>query len=361
MIRQHAGQVLIAGFEGAEPPATLIQRAAARELGGFILFKRNVTDLPSLVELNRHLIAAFPAAAPPLLMVDQEGGRVRRVGAPVLQLPSMRELSRRQDLALTRAAARMLSGQLRQLGFNLNAAPVLDVDTNPDNPVIGDRSFGVTVEQVVSQARALAAGMADAGIASCGKHFPGHGDTELDSHLALPRVRHGLSRLQAVELSPFAELAAELPSMMTSHIVFDALDPQVPATLSAKISTELLRSRLGFRGLLFSDDMDMAAIAAHHAPGGAAVAAVAAGCDQLLMCKDEQSLDAAYLALVQQAEADTGFAHRLAQAAERSWGLRRHFRAEVSAEADPSARFAEEGEELQAQLEVASQLPEAKA
>ena len=350
MIRKQAGQVLVAGFVGLAPGATLLRRAAAGELGGFILFKRNACPVPELAERNRELIAAFPQATPPLMVVDQEGGRVRRLGEPVLQLPPMRALGRRADLALTQTVARVHAAQLRALGFSLNTAPVLDVDTNPDNPVIGDRSFSRTPEAVIAQALALARGMAEAGLASCGKHFPGHGDTDLDSHLALPRVRHPRGRLEQVEFAPFAALATELPAMMTSHVVFEVVDPERPATLSPDIATTLLRDHFGFSGLLLSDDMEMGALAAYGDAGATAVAAIAAGCDQLLMCKEEERFEAAYDALVRRAEADPEFANRLAQAAERSLQLRRRYVPEVTASTASEQAFARESEALQERL-----------
>lgn len=351
MIRKHAGQVLVAGFDSQAPPQSLLQQALAGHLGGMILFRRNVADLAQLVDLNRRLQSVFADDAPPFLALDQEGGRVARLGPPVLQLPPMRTLAALDDPALTRQAAHVLSQQLRALGFNLNLAPVLDVDTNPENPIIGDRSFGATVETVVVHARAMAWGMAEAGLGSCGKHFPGHGDTSLDSHLTRPRVAHELSRLQRVELAPFAALAAELPALMTAHVVFDALDREHPATLSARIATDLLRSSLHYGGVLISDDMDMRAITDYMDPGAAACAAIEAGCDTLLAGSTLEGVQASYEALVHRAERNTVFAARLAEAADRSLSMRRRFRAEVTAVADPGPQFEAQSAELQARLE----------
>ena len=333
MLKQAAGQVLVVGFGGTQPPKELCAQATAGRLGGFILFRRNIVDVPALSDLNRQLLAAFPAEAPALLCVDQEGGRVWRVPEPVVRVPSMRELAGHHDLELTQRTAFELSTQLRTLGFNLNMAPVLDVDTNPDNPIIGDRSFGSTPEVVIAHGRAMLQGMAQAGLAACGKHFPGHGDTEVDSHLGLPRVRHPQQRIEAVELSPFAALAKELPSIMTAHIVFDALDPQRPATLSPAIATQLLRHTLGFEGVLISDDLEMRAISDHYGIEDAACQAIAAGCDALLICSKPELAAQAYEALVHHAEANSDFATRLQEAAARTLALRRRYPPQVTATA----------------------------
>src|SRR5207237_801200 len=149
--------------------------------------------------------------------------------------------------------------ELAVLGFDLDFAPVLDVHTNPANPIIGDRAFATTPEGVIALAGAFARGLASAGVLGCGKHFPGHGDTTVDSHLALPRIDHDLARLRAVELAPFAALGG-LPLIMTAHVVFAALDESAPATLSKAVIEGLLRGELGYRGLVLSDDLEMKAI-----------------------------------------------------------------------------------------------------
>src|SRR5262249_37567228 len=192
-------------------------------------------------------------------------------GPPYTSLPPMRLLGQRGDPETARRVGRLLAFELRATGFDWDFAPVLDVDSNPANPVIGDRSFGSDPAEVVRLGVALAEGMERAGVASCGKHFPGHGDTLQDSHLTLPVLEHGLERLEAVELVPFRAYArAGLASVMTAHVRFPALGEDGAATLSRKSITGLLRERLAFRGGVVRDDLGMKAIA--H-PGGAAVAA----------------------------------------------------------------------------------------
>jgi beta-N-acetylhexosaminidase len=315
-----AGQVLVAGF----PPDRVedVRSAASRgEIGGIVLFKRNVGPIEEVQALIAGLAAAAPADLPLLVAVDQEGGRVARLGPPVLRLPPMRKLGEHDDPALTRRAARVLGAQLRAIGFTMDFAPVLDVDTNPQNPVIGDRSFGRTAETVARHGLAFAGGLAEAGLLSCGKHFPGHGDTETDSHLALPRLGHGRDRLDAIELAPF-RAAAALPAVMTAHVVFDAVEPGVPATLSRRAVTGLLRGELGFRGAIVSDDLEMRAVRDLHPIPDAAVLAIEAGCDLLLVCSDVDAMREAHRALEARARADDAFAARLRDAAARSLALR---------------------------------------
>lgn len=324
-VRKLAGQVLVAGFAGHEPAPELCAAAARAELGGFILFRRNLGDPPQIAELTGRLIAACAAAAeaPPWIAVDQEGGRVQRLDPPVLALPPMRVLGEIDDAALTERAAHVLGRQLAALGFNLDFAPVLDVDTYAHSPIIGDRSFGSDVARVVRHGAAFARGLEAAGVASCGKHFPGHGDAALDSHLALPRVAHGRERLDAVELAPFRAVAPALSSIMTAHIVFDALDPARPATLSQAALAQLLRREIGFEGVIFSDDLEMKAISDHYGVAEAACESIAAGCDAVLVCSQPELCLQAHAALVHRAEREPRFAERLRDAARRNLAARK--------------------------------------
>ncbi|HTS81389.1 MAG TPA: beta-N-acetylhexosaminidase [Myxococcaceae bacterium] len=279
-LRQACARLLVVGFPGHEVDRELGGLVDAGVLGA-ILFGRNVGPAAETARLVRDLKqrAGRPFAA----SVDQEGGRVARLrGAPYTALPPMRALGQRADPELARRAGRLLAFELRATGFDWDFAPVLDVDSNPANPVIGDRSFGPGAEAVARLGVALAEGLEQGGVASCGKHFPGHGDTSQDSHLTLPVLEHGLRRLEAVELVPFVAYArAGLASVMTAHVRFPALGEDIPATLSRASMTGLLRERVGFRGVAVSDDLEMKAIAD---PAAAAVDAVRAGVDVLLVC-----------------------------------------------------------------------------
>jgi beta-N-acetylhexosaminidase len=338
-LRKLAGHTLLAGFAGQSPPPELERAAARGEVGGFVLFRRNLADPVQVAELTGRLAAACAAEAPPWIAVDQEGGRVQRLGPPVLQLPPMAALGRADDAALTERSAAVLGAQLAALGFNLDFAPVLDVDTNPDNPVIGDRSFGAEPERVARHGAAFARGLQAAGVAACGKHFPGHGDTALDSHVALPRISHARERIERIELAPFRALAQELASIMTAHVVCEAVDADHPATLSHAVLEGELRARIGFTGVIFSDDLEMKAISDHLGVSDAACAAIAAGCDALLICSKPELCFAAHAALVTRAEREPSFAARLRAAAERNVAARRRYPPRTAPPASAVARL----------------------
>ncbi len=321
-----AGNVIVYGFEGLEAPATLQQWLSRESVAGLILFKRNIDDADQASALIASCITGHDSALPILVCVDQEGGRVARFGDPILRLPPMQTLAAAGDPQLTRDAARVLGQQLRAIGINLNFAPVLDVDTNPRNPVIGDRAFGRSTEVVIEHALAFADGLHDGGVLSCGKHFPGHGDTDLDSHLALPTLRHDRARLDAIELRPFRAAAKRIPSVMTAHVVFQAVDPGIPATMSPAAIGKLLREDLGFEGAVFSDDLEMKAIAERYSIEEAGVLAVEAGCDLLLVCSDLEAAARLRETLATEAGRSELFRVRLTEAQSRANALRRRAR-----------------------------------
>jgi len=280
------GQLLFVGFDGTTVPGPLARWIAAGRVGGVILFKRNFVgeDPGQALRLCAALHACAPADAPLLIAIDQEGGRVQRLRAPWTSWPPMRQVGAVNDLEGTAALGRALAVELRALGIGLNFAPVVDVDTNPANPVIGDRSFGRTPELVAAHATALISGLQGAGVAACAKHFPGHGDTTSDSHVELPRLEHDLERLRAIELAPFAAAArCGVASMMTAHVLLPRLDRARPATLSPPIMA-LLREQIGYDGVVFSDDLEMKAVADHHSVRERALGPLEAGCDALLVC-----------------------------------------------------------------------------
>ncbi|MCM2332513.1 MAG: beta-N-acetylhexosaminidase [Anaeromyxobacteraceae bacterium] len=275
--------LLCVGFAGKTPSPEVLE-LIDRGVGGVILFARNVEDAAQVAGL----VAALKRAAgrPLLVSIDQEGGRVARLRAPqgFTELPPMRALGRADDEALAFDVGLLLGRELRAVGIDQDYAPVVDVDTNPLNPVIGDRALSRDPAAVGLLGAAIARGLQQAGVAACAKHFPGHGDTSQDSHVDLPRLPHALPRLLEVELAPFAALArAGVAAVMTAHVVFEALDAARPATLSPPVLA-LLRERCGFTGCCVSDDLEMKAIAAHVPLEVAAPGAVAAGVDQLLVC-----------------------------------------------------------------------------
>jgi beta-N-acetylhexosaminidase len=290
------------GFPGLTVDAG-VQRMLSQGVFGAILFKRNVGTPEETAALCAQLKSA--ANGPLVLGVDQEGGRVARLrGGPFTSLPPMRDIGRSPNaVALANQVGRLLAFELRAIGFDWDFAPVLDVDTNPKNPVIGDRAFAHEADAVAQLGVALSQGLEAGGVASCGKHFPGHGDTLQDSHHELPRLPHTLERLRAVELVPFRAYArAKLASLMTAHVVFEALDSSVPATLSTRVIQGLLRQELGFEGVVVSDDLEMKAVAANYPVAEAAVQSIRAGVDLLLVCHREDQQQAALEGLVHAVE-----------------------------------------------------------
>jgi beta-N-acetylhexosaminidase len=304
-----AGQCLMIGFEGLQPSAEVRQLLREHAVGGVILFARNVAEpqqLAVLVGELQEIASAVGHELPLLVGVDQEGGRVARLRGAWTEWPPMRTLGRIGSDELARRVGAALAEQLAPCGIHLDFAPVVDVDTNPRNPVIGDRSLGDDPALVARLGAALIEGLQGGSVAACAKHFPGHGDTELDSHLALPAVDHSPERLEDVELRPFrAAVAAQVASVMTAHVVVRALDAESPATLSPRIARGLLRTELGFGGVVVSDDLEMKAIASHWSAGAAAVRAIQAGCDLLLVCHSADAQAEAHEALVKAVEKQT--------------------------------------------------------
>jgi beta-N-acetylhexosaminidase len=288
-LRRRLGQLLFGSFPGRTVSVEL--RALAREfdLGGVTLFARNVEAPEQVLELS-YDCAALGVVAPAWVSVDQEGGRVARLRAPFTEWPPMATLGRAGSEALAARFARALAAELRAVGITLDFAPVLDVHTNPKNPVIGDRALSHDTQLAAVLGAAVVRELQGAGVAACGKHFPGHGDTAVDSHLELPVVEHGPDRLRAVEFVPFrAAIAADVAAVMTGHVLVPSLDERRPATLSAPI-LRLLREELGFSGLILTDDLEMQAVRARWTPGESAVQALAAGCDGVLVCSGDAAV-----------------------------------------------------------------------
>ncbi|HVZ36262.1 MAG TPA: beta-N-acetylhexosaminidase, partial [Polyangiaceae bacterium] len=323
---QLAGQLLVVGFEGSQLPSTLSQALRAGERAGVILFRRNLSEgldgLLAVQDLCAQIGGTAPTTLPALIAIDEEGGRVARLRPPALALPPMRRIARLGDEELLQRVGRVLGRQLAALGVTMDFAPVVDVDTNPDNPIIGDRAFSHRADEVVTYAAAFCRGLREAGIQNCLKHFPGHGDTLEDSHLALPKVVHPRERLDRIELLPFRELAEIADSMMTAHVVYSSIDPLRPATLSPLIAGDLLRRTLGFQGVLFSDDLEMQAIAGHASAEASALAALSAGCDVLLLCSRADAQERVHRVLVERIDGDGACRRRCVEAASRSLALR---------------------------------------
>lgn len=290
-LEARAARLLCVGFSGTEVSAELVE-LVRRGVRNVVLFARNVGEPEQVLELTRSIKAL--SSEPIGVAVDQEGGTVRRLRKGFTELPPMRALGRASDPTLARRTGALLGRELRAVGIDWDFAPVLDVDTNPHNPVIGQRAFHHDAQRVAELGVAVAQGLADEGVAACGKHFPGHGDTEQDSHLDLPRLSHSLERLAEVELVPFAAaVRAGIASIMSAHVVFSALDANFPATLSPRVLTALLRERLGYQGLVVSDDLEMSAIVEHYGIAEAMVLGLNSGVDCFLVCHTPERMHAA--------------------------------------------------------------------
>ncbi len=262
---------------------------------GVILFKGNFRhDLPYEDWLQNHarLIANIRAATGRermLIAIDHEGGRVCRTPPPVTRFSYAAQWAG-QGAAVGQA----MGVELASLGINLNFAPVLDIHTNPKNPVIGARAFGETAEKVIAAVLPFMAALQSERVLACGKHFPGHGDTSIDSHVGLPLQTLGLAELRARELKPFAAaIGAGLSMMMTSHILYPCVDPDTPVTLSHRFSTGILRDELGFQGVAISDDIGMGAMTGYFGSPDSAVRLIESGCDIVMLCTHFTSTDRA--------------------------------------------------------------------
>lgn len=290
-LRRHAGRLTIVGFAGHSVPADLSRLAADFDLGGVIYFARNVVEPAQVAELSREC-AALAREWPLWISVDQEGGRVARLKRPFTEWPPSIALGRNGDEKLAARFATALATELRAVGINLDYAPVLDVHTNPANPVIGDRAFSERADDAARLTAAFITAMQSAGVMACGKHFPGHGDTSTDSHHELPVVEHERRRLEAVEWVPFRQaIAAGVATIMTAHVLVPELDDERIASFSPDVVDGILKRALGFGGVVISDDLGMKAVSASIPLPEATVAAIAAGCDAVLLCNstpDEQ-------------------------------------------------------------------------
>jgi len=286
-LRQKVAQMIVCGFDGTEPSEGILKLIREQGVGGVIYFARNVKDISQVARLSNGLQEAAKEAgiAPLWISIDQEGGMVARITEGVALMPGQMAIAAagRSDWAYEAGA---ISGrELRALGINLNYAPDLDVNNNADNPVIGVRSFGESPELVAEYGCRLMNGLQDAGVVATAKHFPGHGDTNVDSHLDLPTVGHSRERMEQVELVPFRRAIAEgVDAVMSAHIYFPALESEkLPVTLSHKVLTGLLREELGFNGVIMTDCMEMHAISKHYGTVEASVMAVEAGADIVLI------------------------------------------------------------------------------
>ncbi|HWG95502.1 MAG TPA: beta-N-acetylhexosaminidase [Nitrospira sp.] len=319
------GQLFMIGFDGTTVSAELASFLREYRPGGIILFSRNLESIAQIIELTSDLQRYSPHS-PLLISVDQEGGRVSRLPKDFTIFPPCEVLGRCRSSELAYAAAATTAKELKAVGINMNMSPVLDVNSNLANPVIGDRAFGTTPDIVSELGLATVGGLQDNRVVACGKHFPGHGDTNSDSHKELPSVPVTRERLERVEFPPFRRAIANgVATMMTAHVLYQALDENRPATLSPTIIGRFLREELHYDGVVLTDDLEMHAIIDHYGIGDAAIQAIQAGCDMPLICRDRNRAVVALNAVDKAVANGDISAGRLAQSLARIRRLKERF------------------------------------
>lgn len=287
------GQLFFIGLQGTELTADEAKFMTENDIGGVTLFGRNVKTPEQIHKLCTDLYNLkdkMPSKMPPFIAIDMEGGRVHRLKPPFTQWPAIAKVGALDSTSVTFKFANMMGTELRAMGINLDFSPCVDVLSNPDNVLIGDRSFGSDPEFVAKMASAIVRGYIKAGVIPCAKHFPGHGNTIIDSHEDLPVEDSELAVLQERELIPFKKtFRARMDLVMTAHILYSKIDAKLPATLSPTIMKKLLRDDLKYRGLVISDDLDMKALSKNYPREDIPVMALQAGCDILLYCNEFDS------------------------------------------------------------------------
>ncbi len=320
------GRLAIVGFTGHTVPAGLRELVAEFDLGGVVYFARNIVDPEQVAELSRE-VSSLARHWPLWIAVDQEGGRVARLKAPFTEWPPALTLGRSGDEQLAARFARALAGELAAVGINLNHAPVLDVLTRASNPAIGDRALAERADDVARLGAVIIRELQAAGVAACGKHFPGHGDAGVDSHHELPIIDHDRRRFDAVEFVPFRRAMAEgVAAIMTAHLLIPAIDDERPASMSPTIVQGLLKNSLGFQGVVFSDDLGMKGVSATRPLPVASVDAIVAGTDAVLLCNstiEEQML--AIEAIIRAAETNQITQARIDDAMARQFQMKTRF------------------------------------
>lgn len=323
-LREKIGQMIMVGCRGESLSRKERLVFADYQFGGFILFRRNCCAPRQILSLCRDLWDG--AERPPFIAIDEEGGNVHRLPQSFSHFPAAAVIGVRGDPDLAYRTGRATAAELALAGINLDFAPVLDVNSHPSNPVIGARAFGADPQAVIAMALAWSRGLRQGGVIPCGKHFPGHGDTDEDSHLALPVVGKSLAALEAVELPPFVAACRDgIEALMTAHVKFTALDPNQVATLSEPVVTGLLRHQLGYGGVVFSDDMEMKAVSDYAKPGQAAVLALRAGVDVMLFCHDLAKAVEAAEALCAEAEREAALRAQVEASCRRIGALKERY------------------------------------
>lgn len=288
-LTEKIGQMVIMGVDGTSANEQTKELIEQYHVGGVILYQNNIANKKQTTDFLNELkqINTEKSAIPLWLSVDQEGGRVSRMPSEYTKLPTNRAIGKVNNADLSRKIGNILGKELQSVGFNMDFAPVLDINSNPNNPVIGDRSFGANAEVVSKLGVQTMLGIQAQKVAAVVKHFPGHGDTSVDSHLDLPVVQTDLKRLKTFEWLPFeAAIKNKVDAVMVAHILLPKIDPDHPASFSKIIITDYLRKELQYNGVVMTDDMTMGGIVNHFQLKDAAVQAVEAGCDVIMVAHE---------------------------------------------------------------------------
>lgn len=290
-LEEKVGQLIIAGFEGRTIPAHAIDLINTYKVGGFILFSGNIGNKEQTLELLNNLkLENLNNEIPLFLSIDEEGGKVTRLPESYVKIPEAMKFGNKDDKEISYKLGEILANRVKSLGFNIDFAPILDIYSNPKNIVIGNRAYGNTVEKVVNNGIEVMKGIRSIGIIPAVKHFPGHGDTLLDSHIDLPRVNKSLEELKSLELIPFYKaIEDEAEMIMIAHIIYTELDNHFPASMSEIIIGDLLRKQMGYKGVIVSDDMTMGAIIKNYGLEDGALEFIKSGGDLALICHGDEN------------------------------------------------------------------------
>lgn len=290
-IEEKIGQLIVVGFEGNSINEEIIGLVEDLKVGGVILFSRNIVDENSVLKLLNDIKKTNSNNDIPLLLsIDEEGGMVSRLPKSFVKLPEAMKVGNKNDEELSYKLGQILGERVGILGFNTNFAPVLDINSNPKNPVIGNRAFGTEAKQVIRNGIQVMKGIRESNIIPAVKHFPGHGNTEIDSHIYLPRVDKNMADLKAFELLPFiTAIEEDVEMIMVAHILYPEIDRDYPATMSTEIIQSLLRDDLGYDGVIVSDDMTMGAIVKNYSLEEAVLSFIKSGGDIALICHGKEN------------------------------------------------------------------------
>lgn len=323
-VEEKIGQMLMIGVDGTSMDQTAERLIKDRHVGGVIFYQDNLKSIGDAVKLVNDLKAANDKGAAPLLLaVDQEGGKINRMPADFEAIPDSLTVGKSNDASLAKALGGLLADELRVMGLNLNFAPVLDINSNPKNPVIGVRSFGNSPEIVAKMGVAEMQGLQEAGVIAGVKHFPGHGDTSVDSHRELPVVRKSLEELQKFEWVPFqSAIEGGADVVMAAHILFPRIDNEVPASLSKIVIGDQLRGTLGFDGVVITDEMTMGAIANNYGIVNGSLKAILAGSDIVIVAHDYSKMQSVYDKLLKSAKDGTLSEQRIDESVRRILSLK---------------------------------------